>query len=239
MWTLTAGGGPTPISGKAPVTSGPSFSAGTYALSESTVAGYEVETSWACVGGTPGVNSITLDLGQSATCTIVNKQMPTGCTGTLGFWKQQHTYLMKFPVYLGTPGGLKTTTVTSIPQAVSILGKDQCNGPSNAITGMDAQLLAAKFSYTRIDPQNNAVVPQVVADAITAADAFRATYNCSDWVTLTNEQKQQAPWNQVSGWATLFDQYNNGLTEGWPKECEIGKDPSATPTPKPPKPPKK
>jgi hypothetical protein len=168
---------------------------------------------------------VTLASGQTGvTCTIVNEALPTGCTGTLGFWKQQHTSLMAFPVYLGTPDGPKTTVVTSVAQAVSILGKDQCNGPSNPVVGMDAQLLAAKFSYTRTDTQNNAVVPQEVAAAITAADAFRAQHDCAEWQALTKQQRKQPPYNQppwsnVNGWATLFDQYNNGLTIGWPKEC--------------------
>jgi hypothetical protein len=133
---------------------------------------------------------------------------------------------MEFPVYLGTVGGLKTTKVETIPLAVSILSKDQCNGASNGITGMDAQLLAAKFSYTRTDDINNANVPPVVADAIADADAFRATHNCGDWNSLTKAEK-----NQVNAWATLFDQYNNGLFEGWPQHCEIGQLPSQPQSP--------
>ena len=91
---------------------------------------------------------------------------------------------------------------------------------------MDAQLLAAKFSYTRTDDINNADVPPVVADAIADADVFRATHDCHDWNSLTKAEK-----NQVNAWATLFDQYNNGLIEGWPQHCEIR---AAAPQPKAP-----
>lgn len=71
-WTLTAAG-PTGISGAGPsVSSGTSFSAGTYDLSESGPAGYTA-SDWVCVGGTQDdEDTITLDLGESATCTITN-----------------------------------------------------------------------------------------------------------------------------------------------------------------------
>jgi uncharacterized repeat protein (TIGR01451 family) len=69
-WTLTATG-PTSLSGTTPVDSGSGFSAGTYSLSESGPSGYST-TGYACVGGTQSGQSITLGLGQSATCTITN-----------------------------------------------------------------------------------------------------------------------------------------------------------------------
>ena len=74
-WNLSASG-PTSISGDGGVVSGATFSAGTYTLSESTgPAGY-VAGQWTCVGGTQEANTITLALGQSATCTIVNDDQP-------------------------------------------------------------------------------------------------------------------------------------------------------------------
>ncbi|MBT8054868.1 MAG: hypothetical protein KJN69_13330 [Gammaproteobacteria bacterium] len=70
-WILSASG-PTPFSGSAPtVTSGEDFAAGTYSLSESGPGGYS-PISWVCVGGNQDGSSITLTLGQSATCTITN-----------------------------------------------------------------------------------------------------------------------------------------------------------------------
>lgn len=73
-WTLTATG-PTGFSGEGPsVSNGASFDAGTYDLSESAaLPGYTNGTTWVCVGGTQDdADTITLGLGQSATCTIHN-----------------------------------------------------------------------------------------------------------------------------------------------------------------------
>ncbi|NJD09033.1 MAG: hypothetical protein FIB01_00855 [Gemmatimonadetes bacterium] len=80
-WTLTAnGGGAGSISGTTPVTSGAGFKAGTYALSESgSYAGYENGTSYSCVknGGAPtSTSSIALAVGDAATCTITNHDLP-------------------------------------------------------------------------------------------------------------------------------------------------------------------
>ncbi len=73
-WTLSAAG-PTPLSGATPVDSGATFSPGTYTLSESGgPAGYTA-SAWSCVknAGTPVIgSSITMELGDEATCTINN-----------------------------------------------------------------------------------------------------------------------------------------------------------------------
>lgn len=74
-WTLTATG-PTSVSGAGGATSGATFGAGTYSLSESAgPAGYAAGQ-WSCTGtGTQNGTEITLGLGQSATCTIVNNDV--------------------------------------------------------------------------------------------------------------------------------------------------------------------
>jgi Prealbumin-like fold domain len=73
---LTAAGPTTitGISGAAPVTGAP-VSAGTYALSEITNSNYSV-SAWSCTGGTLSGSSLTLALGQSASCTITNTFVP-------------------------------------------------------------------------------------------------------------------------------------------------------------------
>ena len=79
-WTLSATG-PTPISGasgSAAVTAAP-VDAGTYALSESGPVGYAA-SAWSCVGGTQTGSSLALALGESATCTIVNDDIPATLT---------------------------------------------------------------------------------------------------------------------------------------------------------------
>ena len=79
-WTLTASGAVTPISGAGGVTSGPSFYAGTYALWESGgPAGYAAGN-WSCSGGTQNGSNITLALGEIATCTIINDDIPPKLT---------------------------------------------------------------------------------------------------------------------------------------------------------------
>ncbi len=74
QWTLSAAG-PTPLSGATPVDSSYNFSAGTYNLSENGgPAGYTA-SAWSCVknGSAPVIgSSITLGLGDDATCTIIN-----------------------------------------------------------------------------------------------------------------------------------------------------------------------
>jgi len=72
-WTLSAVG-PTGFGGSGPrVSSGAGFETGSYDLSESGgPAGY-IASDWDCVGGTQDdADTITLDQGESATCTITN-----------------------------------------------------------------------------------------------------------------------------------------------------------------------
>jgi hypothetical protein len=80
-WTLTASG-PTGFSGSGPsVSSGAGFDAGTYNLSESGgPAGYTA-SAWNCAGGSQNdSDTVTLALGQSATCTITNDDQGPGLT---------------------------------------------------------------------------------------------------------------------------------------------------------------
>ncbi|MFC1688456.1 hypothetical protein ACFL07_02200 [Pseudomonadota bacterium] len=73
VWTLTAAG-PTGFSGPGPsVSSGSNFQPGTYDLSESGgPAGYAAD-GWVCSGGTQvDADTITLEAGVKATCTITN-----------------------------------------------------------------------------------------------------------------------------------------------------------------------
>ncbi len=75
-WTLTATG-PTTISGDGGVTSGNDFKAGTYTLSESgDVTGYNA-SSWSCTNGVTvdANNGITLGVGESTVCTIINSDI--------------------------------------------------------------------------------------------------------------------------------------------------------------------
>jgi hypothetical protein len=82
-WTLTATG-PTTITGVtgSPAVTGVTAHVGTYALSESGPAGYTASV-WHCTGAASSTpTSVTLALGQSATCTIINKAIPPTITFT-------------------------------------------------------------------------------------------------------------------------------------------------------------
>jgi hypothetical protein len=73
-WILSAAG-PTGFSGQTGVTSGPSFDQGTYNLTESGPSGY-LPSDWVCVGGSQDDgDTITVGLGEDATCTITNTAM--------------------------------------------------------------------------------------------------------------------------------------------------------------------
>ena len=122
-WTLSASG-PTPISGAGGV--GPSnVSAGTYTLSESgTVTGYTNGTTYSCVkngGSAVSGNSVTLAVGDSATCTIINHDNPAhlqlvkqvnnnnGGTATASSW----TLSAAGPTPLSGAGGVANTAVSA------------------------------------------------------------------------------------------------------------------------------
>ena len=72
-FTLTAdGSGTNDLSGTTPVDSDATLLADTWALSETSSAGYAA-SAWVCVGGTKsGESNITLKVGEEATCTITN-----------------------------------------------------------------------------------------------------------------------------------------------------------------------
>src|SRR5437773_3185359 len=73
-FTILTTGGPTNISGLGFASSGSAFSAGTYTLGESVLAGY-ANGGWTCTknGGTPtAATSISLSIGDTAACTVTN-----------------------------------------------------------------------------------------------------------------------------------------------------------------------
>ncbi|MBI2764688.1 MAG: hypothetical protein HYX53_02115, partial [Chloroflexi bacterium] len=74
-FTLTANGtGSNDLSGTSPVDSGPGLLADTWALSETSPAGYSA-SAWVCVGGTQNGSNITVANGGEATCTITNNDV--------------------------------------------------------------------------------------------------------------------------------------------------------------------
>jgi hypothetical protein len=104
------------------------------------------------------------------------------------------------PVWLGTGGG-KSIQVTTAPQAVQILSMSSPYGsPSNGITKLYAQLLAAKLNVL-----SGADGADITATLL-SADEFLVRYDWRDWKGLTAAQKQT-----VLDWKTILVNYNNGL----------------------------
>jgi len=144
---------------------------------------------------------------KSASAAIYTCPCSTGCTLTIGFWKTHAGFtgnnadrVTEFlPIWLGTSGGLKSVQVLSATSAVNILGMG-LGDPSNGITKLYAQLLGAKLNIAR------GASSTAIASALAAADSFLSLKNQLDWAGLSKTQK-----NQVIGWMSKLDTYNNGL----------------------------
>jgi uncharacterized repeat protein (TIGR01451 family) len=124
-WTITATG-PTTLSGQGPtVSSGATFEAGTYTLSESGgPTGYS-PSGWSCTNGViPVSNQITLANGQSTSCTITNSDIAPTLTVTKVVENPYGTALdpSAFPLYVD---GIQVTSGVST---------DQFNAGSHTVT---------------------------------------------------------------------------------------------------------
>lgn len=144
-----------------------------------------------------------------------------GCTLTIGYWKTHAGFgpqpnvvgplLAKGTITLGTDGGPKTAYITNEAQVVAILsffgwdstipGPTQTADASNGINRLYAQLLAAKLNIA------NGADPSTINATITAADAFLATHDSTDWARLSRAQR-----TQVNTWQSLLEGYNTGVT---------------------------
>lgn len=122
-----------------------------------------------------------------------------GCTFTIGYYKNHPSAIGPLPIYLGTNGGVDTLIVTNQQMGVDVESQKKYGAPSNGITKLYAQLLAAKISIL------HGADSSVVAATITQADAFLSAYNYLDWASLSGAQQQS-----VLQWQTTLDSYNNG-----------------------------
>lgn len=140
---------------------------------------------------------------------------PEGCTLTIGYWKNhagfgpQPDYLSQFlPIWLGDPGGDESLPVDNVQMAYNILTMKTYGAPSNGITKLYAQLLAAKLNIA------NGADGGAIADVIADADEFLADHHWSDWNSLSKSVKKM-----VLGWKSDADDYNNGYIG--PGHCDI------------------
>jgi hypothetical protein len=93
----------------------------------------------------------------------------------------------------------KSIEVTDAQMAVDILHQHTYGHPSNGITKLYAQLLAAKLNIA------NGASDEDVGDAIADADDFLTEYDWEDWDDLDKDQRMM-----VLEWKDIFDAYNNG-----------------------------
>jgi hypothetical protein len=151
---------------------------------------------------------VAVDTGTTGTdtATVFVTVSCGGCTHTIGFWKTHAGFTGNnpdlvtplLPIWLGTPGGLKSIEVTTAAQAVALLNLS--SDASNGINRLYAQLLAAKLNI------KSGADPSAVASIISLADAVLAQYNAADWNSLPAQLK-----NDIISWATTLDNYNNGI----------------------------
>jgi hypothetical protein len=149
----------------------------------------------------------TVDVGMDDFSQDAGMYMATGgCTLSKGYWKnhagfgpQADVVTDMLPIWLGDDGGDKSMAVTDAQIAVDILQQHTYGHPSNGITKLYAQLLAAKLNIA------NGAGMVDIADVISEADAFLAAHDWMDWGNLEMSQK-----HKVLGWKDMLDDYNNG-----------------------------
>jgi hypothetical protein len=115
------------------------------------------------------------------------------------FGPQDDVVTPLLPQYLGTIGGEKTIAIDTSGKAVEALMMD-LGEPSNGITKLYAQLLAAKLNVA--NGADGSAVGQTMGDS----DDFLAETDYTSWSGLLKGEK-----DSVNSWMTMLDQYNNGL----------------------------
>jgi len=129
-FTLSADG-PTPLSGKGGAED--DVSAGKYNLSETNQPGYTA-SAWSCTGGIQSGSSVTLALGESATCTITNDDIAP------------KLHLRK--VVINDNGGTKT--MTDFTLTANGTGTNDLSGASPVDSG--ASLMADTWALSEAGP---------------------------------------------------------------------------------------
>jgi hypothetical protein len=136
-----------------------------------------------------------------------------GCTLTIGFWKnhagfgpQDNVVSQYLPITLGDGTG-KSLVVTDSAMARDILVMKTYGVPSNGITKLYAQLLAAKLNMAAGAADTD------ISHALTSADEFLAEYDWTDWDSLSKNNQ-----HYVNRLKSKFDRYNNG--EIGPGHCD-------------------
>ena len=132
-------------------------------------------------------------------------EVDPGCTRSKGYWKnhagfgpQDDVVTDLLPQTLGSGGG-KSIMVDSARQAVDFLSQKVYGHPSNGITKLYAQLLAAKLNI------EDGASADDISGVIDDADAFLVDHEWQDWDSLDKDAQKQ-----VLMWKDQLDAYNNG-----------------------------
>lgn len=134
------------------------------------------------------------------------EEVDDGCTRSKGYWKnhagfgpQDDVVSQYLPIWLGNDDGDMSFAVTDARIAVDILHQHTYGEPSNGITKLYAQLLAAKLNIAA--GANDDAIEEVITDA----DDFLSMYDWEDWYDLGWEDRET-----VLYWKDMLDSYNNG-----------------------------
>jgi hypothetical protein len=134
-------------------------------------------------------------------------QPEVGCTYSKGFWKnhgglgpQEDLLSEHLPIRLGRADGEKSLLVDSARKAVDVLTMFTYGDPSNGITKLYAQLLAARLNI------ENGADGGAVVDALEEADLFLADHDWLDWEALGHANRVC-----ILRWKDIFDDYNHGI----------------------------
>lgn len=157
------------------------------------------------------VNMVSLVESDASHSSSVSTEIYTcecgyGCTLTIGYWKTHAGFTGRneddvtqfLPIWLGTPYATRSIEITTAAEAVEALSMS-LGHPSNGITKLYAQLLAAKLNIA-----NGASMGDVTG-YIQAADNFLESHDYEDWKDLRKNEKKS-----VLMWMAMLDAYNNG-----------------------------
>lgn len=89
--------------------------------------------------------------------------------------------------------------VETAQMAVNILKQKYYGSPSDGITKLYAQMLAAKLNVA------NGADPEAVSENFEDADEFLADHDYDGWDSLSRKMKKT-----INKWKSTFDDYNNG-----------------------------
>ena len=138
------------------------------------------------------------------------------CTRPESFWKnhtgfghQPDLVTAHLPIWLGMPDSVKSIDDTTAHMAYDILRMHTYGNPSNGITKLYAQLLAAKLNIA------NGADDSAIATVVATVDAFLSTHDWHAWNGMSHEGKAI-----IRDWTNMLLRYNVG--EIGPGPCEDG-----------------